>query len=80
MTSTKRERGHYKLKREVEKVKRRVASLAIEEEKYLRAWYQVQSKNKGEARKLAESNMKGYLDKINALKKQASFMQVELET
>ena len=49
------------MKWEVEKEKRKVASLVLEGEKDLKAQYQVQVENELEVRRVVESNMKRYL-------------------
>jgi chromosome segregation ATPase len=70
----------YKLKWEAEKEKNRLAELTIEEERSLRTRYQVQADNEREARRIAESDMKEYLDKINGMRNRVSVIQAELES
>jgi predicted DsbA family dithiol-disulfide isomerase len=68
------------LKWEAEKGKNRLADLTIEEERSLRTRYQVQADDEREARRIGESNMKEYLDKINGMRNRVSMIQAELET
>jgi predicted DsbA family dithiol-disulfide isomerase len=68
------------LKWEAEKGKNRLADLTIEEERSLRTRYQVQANDEREARRIGESNMKEYLDKINGMRNRVSMIQAELET
>ena len=80
IASLKKERDQYKLKWEAEKEKSRITDLAIEEEKRLRTRYQMQAEDEREARRLAESDMKEYLDKMNAMRNRVSLIQAELES
>ena len=68
------------MKWEAEKGKNRLADLTIEEERSLRTRYQVQADDEREARRIGESNMKEYLDKINGMRNRVSMIQAELET
>ena len=68
------------MKWEAEKGKNRLAYLTIEEERSLRTRYQVQADDEREARRIGESNMKEYLDKINGMRNRVSMIQAELET
>jgi len=68
------------LKWEVEKEKNRLTGLTIEAERSLRTRYQVQADDEREARRIAESDMKEYLDKINGMRNRVSVIQTELET
>jgi len=76
----KKERDQYKLKWEAEKEKNRLVDLAIEEEKRVRTRYQMQAEGEKEARRVAEIEMKGYLDKINGMRNRVSVIQAELES
>jgi chromosome segregation ATPase len=80
IASLKKEMDQYKLKWEAEKEKNRLAELTIEEERSLRTRYQVQADNEREARRIAESDMKEYLDKINGMRNRVSVIQAELES
>jgi hypothetical protein len=68
IASLKKERDQYKLKWEAEKEKNRLVDLTIEEERSLRTRYQVQANDEREARRIAESDMKEYLDRINGMR------------
>ena len=68
IASLKKERDQYKLKWEAEKEKNRLVDLTIEEERSLRTRYQVQADDEREARRIAESDMKEYLDRINGMR------------
>jgi chromosome segregation ATPase len=57
-----------------------LADLAIEEEKRVRTRYQMQAEDEREARRVAEIEMKGYLDKINGMRNRVSVIQAELES
>ena len=46
----------------------------------MRAWYHFQANDEREARKVAESDMKGYMDRVNALRDQVYATQAELES
>ena len=80
IASLKKEMDQYKLKWEAEKEKNRLAELTIEEERSLRTRYQVQADNEREARRIAESDMKEYLDRINGMRNRVSVIQAELES
>jgi chromosome segregation ATPase len=80
IASLKKERDQYKLKWEAEKKKNRLADLTVEEEKSLKTRYQVQAEDEREARRIAESDMKEYLDKINGMRNRVSEIQAELES
>jgi chromosome segregation ATPase len=80
IASLKKERDQYKLKWEAEKEKNGLADLTIEEERSLRTRYQMQAEDEREARRVAESDMKGYLDKINGMRNRVSVIQAELES
>jgi chromosome segregation ATPase len=80
IASLKKERDQYKLKWEAEKEKNKLADLTIEEERSLRTRYHMQAEDEREARRVAESDMKGYLDKINGMRNRVSVIQAELES
>jgi len=64
---------------ETEKEKNRLVNLSIEEERSLRAQYKTQADDEREARKVAESNMREYQNRANALRDQVSIVQSKLE-
>lgn len=74
----KKDRDHYKSKQKAEKVNI-LADLIIEEKRSLRAQYQVQAEDEKEAIRVAESDMRGYIDIVNTLRDRVSIIQVELE-
>jgi chromosome segregation ATPase len=80
IASLKKERDQYKLKWEAKKEKNRLAELTIEEERSLRTRYQVQADDEREAKRIAESDMKEYLDRINGMRNRVSVIQAELES
>jgi chromosome segregation ATPase len=80
IASLKKEMDQYKLKWEAEKEKNRLAELTIEEERSLRTRYQVQADDEREAKRIAESDMKEYLDRINGMRNRVSVIQAELES
>jgi len=80
IASLKKERDQYKLKWEAEKEKNRLAELTIEEERSLRTRYHVQANDEREAKRIVESDMKEYLDRINGMRNRVSMIQVELES
>ena len=80
IASLKKKRDHYKLKWEAKREKNRLVDLTIEEENNLRTRYQVQADDEREARRIAESDMKEYLDKINDMRNRVSMIQAELES
>jgi len=80
IASLKKEKDQYQLKWEAEKKKNRLADLTIEEERSLRTRYRIQAEDEREARRIAESGMKEYLDKINGMRNRVSDIQAELES
>lgn len=80
ITSLKKEKNHYKLKWKAEKENIRLIDLIIEEERSLRARYQVQANNEKEARKAVESDIKEYINRANTLRDQVSIIQSQLES